>query len=139
MLSNGTDYNGDIVSMTDLKKDVRDYSKEIRETKAALGADKKSRDAAKGGTTANFINKLLLSAVDFCMKRNEEVIKAYTLWKQLDGLLTFHDNCLPGERTEFACHEEDIIQFIRDKRIEFDEIDDKFRNERQRYWIRELG
>lgn len=138
VLNGGLDYHGNPVDI-DLNKNIREYSKEIRDLKSGLGIDKKTRELSKGGNTANFINTLLLRAEEFGYHRNEQVIEAYTRWKELQGLLTLHKNCTPSERSQFKCREIDIMEFIEEKAASLDLIDEKFREEKQRYWIRELG
>ena len=132
------DYDGSPVN-TDLGKQIREASKEIRDIKSGLGIDKKTRDTNKGGNAVNFVNNLLIRTSEFGIHRNEQVIKSYTNWKELQGLLTLHDNCTDSERSEFNCHIEDVIELIRGKILELDKIDEVFRKEKQRYWIRELS
>lgn len=138
MLNQGLDYQNSPVNF-DLSKNIKEFSNEIRNIKAALGVDKKTRELSKGGNTANFINTLLERARQFGYHRNDQVIKAYTNWKELQGLITLYENCIPSERSEFACHEPDIIDFIKEKCEELDLIDERFRNEQQRYWIRDFA
>lgn len=136
LLAGGVDYDGN--PQVSLEKNVQLYSKEIRDLKASLGIDKKSRDANKGANTADFIANLTLRAKEFGVHRNEQVIKAHTLWKELQGLVTLHINSTKSERSEFNAHEADIIAWCQEKFKEFDQIDEVFRQE-QRIWIRELN
>lgn len=134
MLAGGLDYNGN--PALKLEQMVQLYSKEIRDLKSSLGVDKKSRDASKGANAADFIHNLTLRAKEFGIHRNEQVIKAYTLWKELQGFITLHVNSNEAERSEFNCRESDVIAWIQEKCLEFDEIDELFRKEKQQYWIR---
>jgi hypothetical protein len=132
------DYYGDPVNVADLKKNIEDYSKEVRLVKKALGIDKATREKDHGETVADYINSLRLRAKEFGIVRNEQAVKAITLWQELIGIVTFHLNCSPDERDEFKAHEKDVIAWINSKMDEFNEIDAKFRETSQKYWVREL-
>lgn len=136
-LMRGYDYDGSPI-MSSLNKDIQLYSKEIRDIKTGLGIDKKTRDKDKGSTTAEFWDNLRRRAGEFGVHRNEQVIKSYNLWKELQGLITLYKNSTATERTEFKCHESDIFAWLDEKFLEFDAIDEAFRKE-QRYWIREIN
>jgi len=133
LLNGGLDYDGNPV--VNLAKDVQMYSKEIRDLKAALGVDKKTREANKGANAADFIANLTLRAKEFGIHRNEQIIKAHTILKELEGLITLHVNSTPAERTEFQAHEKDIIAWCLEKFKEFDKIDEAFRVS-QSIWLR---
>ncbi|RTK94020.1 hypothetical protein EKI60_04670 [Candidatus Saccharibacteria bacterium] len=133
LLTGGLDYDGN--PQLKLENMIQLYSKEIRELKAALGVDKKSRDANKGLNTADFFENLKLRAEQFGIHRNEQIIKAYTLWKELEGLYTLHKNSTPTERSEFKCHEADVFEWLEEKFVELDALDEAFRTE-QKIWIR---
>lgn len=134
MLLGGTDYDGN--PQLKLEQMVQLYSKEIRELKAALGVDKKSRDANKGLNTADFFERLKLRAEEFGVHRDEQIIKAHTLWKELQGLYTLHKNSTDPERSEFKCHVKDLFEWLEEKFVEFDAIDEAFRKN-QKIWIRD--
>lgn len=136
-LLRGHDYEGGPI-MASLNKDIQLYSKEVRDIKAGLGIDKKTRDKDRGSTTAEFWDNLRLRAGQFGVHRNEQVIKAHTLWKELEGKVTLYKNSTDVERTLFHCHESDIFDWLEEKFVEFDEIDKAFRLE-QKIWIREIN
>lgn len=136
MLLGGVDYDGN--PQLKLENMVQLYSKEIRDLKASLGVDKKSRDANKGLNTADFFEKLKLRAEEFGIHRDEQIIKSYTLWKELQGLYTLFKNSTQAERSEFKCHEKDIFAWLEEKFLEFDAIDAAFRKN-QKMWVRELN
>ena len=134
MLLGGVDYDGN--PQLKLENMVQLYSKEIRDLKASLGVDKKSRDANKGLNTADFFEKLKLRAEQFGVHRDEQIIKSHTLWKELQGLYTLYKNSTPSERSEFKCHEKDLFAWLEEKFVEFDAIDAAFRVN-QKMWIRD--
>jgi len=136
-LLTGYDYDGGPV-MSSLSKDIAAYSKEIRDIKGGLGIDKKTRDRDKGASTAEFMDMLVIRAGEFGVHRDEQIIAAHTILKELEALYTLHKNSTATERTEFKCHEEDIFNWMEEKFREFDKIDDAFR-ENQKIWLRELN
>lgn len=131
------DYNHRPVDPANLQKYIESYSKEIRGIKRDLGMDKSSRDKDKETSMAEYIQNLRLRAKEFGVVRNEQAIKAITLLKELQGIITLHDNSTDAERKEFKCHSEDILDWARGKFDEFDEIDNALR-ENQRLWIRTI-
>lgn len=128
------DYDGNPIP-PELQRNVKEWSKEIRDTKAGLGIDKKTREAGKGESPAEYVEKLIYRAGQFGVHRNNQVIKAHTLWKELEGKITLYKNSTNTERTEFKCHIEDILEWLDEKFKEFDKIDEVFREE-QRIWLR---
>lgn len=133
LLRGEVDYNGN--PKMNLDKMIQVYSKEVRDVKAGLGIDKKSRDANRGEDTANFVSNLLHRAKEFGVHRNEQIIKAYTNWKELQGIITLYKNCTESERKIFHCEIEDILNYLEEKFDEFDQIDEAFRKS-QKIWIR---
>lgn len=133
----GHDYDG-VPVMSSLSKDLQLYSKEIRDIKSGLNMDKKSRDRDKGQSTAENWTNLMVHAKEMGIHRDEQVIKAHTLWKELEGLYTLYKNSSDTERTTFNCHEKDLFAWLEEKFIEFDEIDKAFRLN-QKIWIRTLN
>lgn len=129
------DYFNEPVNVADLQKNIQDYSKELRLVKKALGLDKATRDKDHGETVADYIMNLRARAKEFGVVRNEQAVKAITLWKELQGVMTLHKNCTPDEQAEFHCTAAEVIEWIDSKFDEFDEIDAKFRETSQKYWI----
>jgi hypothetical protein len=50
--------------------------------------------------------------------------------------LIYYDNCDEQERKEHGVDIEDVLTVIREEIAEFDQIDETFRKNIQRYWIR---
>jgi hypothetical protein len=132
------DYFGDPVNVGDLQKQVKDYSGEIRLIKKSLGIDKATREKDHGETVAEYIANLRRRALEFGFMRNEQSIKAITLWQELVGVVTFHLNSNADERNEFHANESDVIKWVVDHIAEFEAIDRAFRQTSQSLWIREL-
>lgn len=132
------DYFGNNIDIADLKKSINDYSKELRLLKKSMGMDKVSRDKDKGESIADYIKNVGIRAKEMGIMRNEQAVKAITLLMELHGLMVYHNNCLPDEQKEYKITEHDIILWIQEVMPEFEEIDKKFRETSQRYWIREM-
>lgn len=132
------DYWGNNIDMVDTKKSLNDYSKELRQLKKSLGMDKVTRDKDKGESVSEYIKNLLVHAKEFGVMREEQATKAITLWQELKGLITYHNNCLPDEQKEYKITEHDIIMWIQEVMPEFDAIDEYFRQNSQRFWIRQM-
>lgn len=137
-LLSGQDYQGRKINPTEIQKSIKDYSSEIRDIKRALGIDKRTRDADSGESVAAYVQNLTIRAKEFGVKRNNEAIKAITILKELEGLITLYENSSPAERKEFNCELEDIKEWIKRKIPEFNAIDESFRKN-QKIWVRELN
>lgn len=128
------DYEGRPLSK-DIQKNLQLLSREIRDIKSGLGIDKKTRDVGQGDTIAEKWENLKARAHKFGWMRNEQVIKAHTLWKELEARVTMYKNSTPQERTLFEAHGEDLMLWLEEAFKEFDKIDEAFREE-QKMWVR---
>lgn len=132
------DYFGGSINPQDTQKAIKDYSTEIRLLKKSLGIDKGSRDKDKGESVAAYLEDLRVRAKEFGIMRNEQSVKLTTLGHELIALLTWHDNCTEEERRENDIEVHDFMDWLRTIFVpEFQEIDAKFRETSQKYWIRE--
>ena len=131
-----SDYDGKPVPK-DLQKNIKELSREIRDIKAGLGIDKKTRDLGKGDTIAEKWENLKRRGLEFGYMRNEQMIKAHTNWKELEAMVTGYKNSTDPERTQFNLHLNDILEWLDIKFEEFDEIDEAFQKS-QEQWIQEF-
>ena len=138
-LSEEVDYWGGTPDIPELRKNIKEYSTELRLLKKAVGLDKASRDRERGESVVDYIENLKLRAKEFVYMRNEQAVKAITLFQELSSLITLHDNSSPDERRDMDVEEKDIIEWIRTTAIpEFEKIDANFRQTNQKYWVREI-
>ena len=137
-LSQEKDYWGNSLDLEQIRRSLNDYSKELRLLKKALGIDKTSRDKDKGEQVATYIMNLGQRAKEFGVMRNQQAVKAITLFQELKALVTFHDNCTEEERRENHIQEKDVLEWIRTVTPGFDEIDEQFRKTSQIYWVRDM-
>lgn len=137
-LTHGVDYGGEFIIPDEIQKSILDISKELRQVKKLLGIDKAARERAKGESVNDYLDSLRHRAKQFGVMREQQLTKAITLFKELQSLITYHDNCTEVERRENEVTMEDIINWLREVAFpEFDQIDEHFQANQQRYWIRE--
>lgn len=136
ILHGGFDYNGAQVS--NIEKTMREYSKEIRDLKSALGIDKKSRDANQASSLGEYLKELLPRAGEFGIKRNEEMHLMFNTWMDLIGKLTLYKNATEEERIEFKHRDVDIFDWIWEKHREIEKIDEEFLL-KQKMWIKDVN
>lgn len=137
-MSQGFDYEGTLQDLTGLQKQIREYSKEIRDVKASLKIDKVSRDRERGESLADYTTRLLERAKIFGVHRNRQYEVAVNLLYELRSQVMMYDRCDDEERRELGLSLESIVEWIRDSVIvRWDEIDEEFR-QNQKIWVREL-
>jgi hypothetical protein len=136
-MSKGRDYWGMDVNVRQLSDMVKDLSTEVRQLKKALGVDKSTRDRTRGDdSVAALWANVLQRAKEFGVMRNEQFVAVITAFQNLKAILIFHDNADEIERKENGCEIEDVITVLRNEIRKFDEIDEAFRHDKQRLWVR---
>lgn len=135
-LRNST-YDGGVVP-SGINKEIRDFSKEIRELKANLGIDKRTRDSGQGETLADKWAFVCEKAKEFGYHRNEQIIESYNILNELRAKITLWENSTGSERNKFEANLEDIVDWLKTKFEDFDEIDEAFRKS-QKIWIQEIN
>lgn len=90
-----------------------------------------------GNSVSTYIDNLKLRAKQFGINREKMLDKALELSQDLVAKLQLHDNTTDDERKEFNITQDDLVAWIRDVYIpEFQAVDDHFRENQQRLWIR---
>ena len=92
----------------------------------------------KGQQTADYIEQLRHRSKEFGVMRNEQAVKAITLWQELTSIITLYNNCTEDERKAEHVTPVEIINWIESQIPEFNEIDRLFQLNQQRYWIQEM-
>ena len=137
-ISQGFDYMHTLIDAQDLQKHIREYSREIRELKTALGIDKVTRDKDKGESLPDYLTTLLERAKMFGYHRNKQYETAVTLMYELRSMLLTYDRCDETERNELDLSPETIMDWMRKKMFaEWDALDQDFRDN-QKIWVRDL-
>lgn len=137
-ISKGRDYYDEDINIKQYSDMVKDYSTEVRQLKKALGVDKSTRDRTRGDDSiASLWSNLQRRAAEFGYKRNDEFTQVITSFQRLKAMITFHDKCDELERKENACEVADVLEVLREEIRKFDEIDERFKFEKQSLWVRQ--
>ncbi len=140
-LAAGTDYDGFEIDDTLYRRNVREYSEQITRLKSSMGLTKAARDeAANDGDLSTWISNLKARAKIFGIHREKQLTRALVLMNELSAIVTAFDRSDAEERARLGFQDEkEIIEWIRDRMLpEFRELDEHFRLNQQRYWIREM-
>lgn len=140
-ISAGHDYDGFDVDDTLLRRNLREYSEQINKTKSSMGLNKSARDdAANAGDLSSYIQNLKMRAKIFGIHREKQLMKALVLMNELSSVVGSYDRADAEERQKLGFETEgDIVDWVRTRMLpEFAEIDQHFRENDQRYWIREM-
>lgn len=137
-ISKGVDYFNDEINERQLSDRVKEFSSEIRQLKKNLGVDKVARDKVRGDDSVSaYLQSLKSRAMEFGVMRNDQFNKAIELFHELKAKIEYHDNCDEHEQLEGQVTQDHIFNWIRDEAIpKFQEIDDDFRETKQKMWIR---
>lgn len=139
-LSQRADYWFDPIDEGDLAKQLKDTSAELRQLKAALGIDKKTRDKERGeNSVSDYLANLRVRAREFGIMRETQLDKALELFNELSAKVTLCENTTEDEQRELNCGMQAVYEWIRDEAIPaYEAIDEHFRNrpDGQKSWIR---
>ncbi len=132
------DYWHDPVDEAQLGKQIKEASGELRLLTQSLGLDKVSRDKVRGeDSTAVYLENLKVRAREFGVMREEQLAKALELMAEFKARVNLYDQCTPEERREMQCDIEHLLDWMRTVAFpEFNLIDEHFRTNKQRMWIR---
>jgi hypothetical protein len=139
-LSRNRDWWGDTIDDDKIQKALNAYSTELRQLKKQLGLDKATRDKEKGeDSVAAYIQNLQIRAREFGVMREDQLAKALELFQQLKALVTLHLNCDEIEQREMHLTQADVLEWLVQVAFpEFDHIDQHFRQNAQRMWVRKM-
>lgn len=146
-LSQRADYWWDPIDESDLSKQLKDTSAELRSLKKSLGFDKLTREKERGvDSLSHFITQLGVRAEQFGIMREEQLDMALELFNELTAKITVCENTTEDEKRELdslgtPASRDTIYEWIRDVAIpKYQAIDEHFRKrpDGQRSWIREM-
>jgi len=140
-LAAGQDYTGFDIEEDALRKNIREYSDQITKLKLSMGLTKSARDdAANDGNFAAWIEDLKSRAKVFGMHRENQLTRALTLMNELSGIVGGFDRSDKEEREKLGFQTEaDIVAWVRNHMLpSFRELDEHFRKNEQRYWVRDM-
>ena len=139
-LAQGGDYDGFEVDEGLIRRNVREYSEQITRLKDSMSLTKKVRDdAANDGNFAAWLTDLKARAKVFGIHREKQLTTALVLMNELSGIIGSFDRSDKEEREKLGfTAEKDIVDWIRSSFLpRYHAVDDHFRNNEQRYWIRD--
>jgi hypothetical protein len=140
-LAAGHDYDGFEIDETLFRRHVREYSEQITRLKASMGLTKAARDeAANDGDLSSYISNLRQRAKIFGIHREKQLTRALVLMNELASIVGAYDRSDAEERGKLGFeNDKEIVDWVREIMLpEFKQIDEHFRANQQRYWIREM-
>lgn len=140
-LASGLDYEDQAIDESSLQRDLKLYSDQITKVKESMGLTKKARDdKAKQGNFADYLTELKSRAKEFGLHREEQLDKALELFNELSAVVQSFDRADTEEREKMGFRDADeVLKWIRDTALpEYRAVDDYFRANQHRYWVRQL-
>lgn len=131
------DYYGDDINEKQIADLINDFTTQCRGLKKLLGIDKVTRDRSHGDeSVAARWDDLKRRALEFNVFRNDQAAHVVESFQRLKAMLQFFDNADEQEALENHVRMEDVIEVLREEIIAFDKIDEDFKQNKQRYWVR---
>lgn len=139
-LAQGTDYDGFAVNVPALQKNLKETSDQLSRVKTDLGLTKSARDKATAEDVGTYIKELKQRAREFGVHRETQLGKGIELCKQLFSIVGAFDRADDVEKAKLGFEDADaVLEWIRDTmKPEFDEVDEYFRTNHQKYWVRKV-
>lgn len=122
------------------RRTVKEVAAQIQEIQKDLGLTKATRDKDAADSVGAYITKLKLAAKQHGIKRERELGRALELTHELFALCGAYQRSNENERRKLGFESsDDIITWVTDYMApEFRAIDEYFRANEQRFWVREL-
>ena len=129
-------YSGDISSLQKRLVELTDSTLRIEKS---LGIDRATRESGRGEDLSTWVGKLLDRAEAFGVKRNKEAVEAVEWVNEVISKAQLWNQTNDDERQVMRANAEEILMYILEV-VEpaFTEIDKKFREEEQKYWIGDM-
>jgi hypothetical protein len=139
-LASGKDYDGDMVDEKKLTADIKLYSDQLNKVKESMGLNKKSRDQmANEGNFSAWLGDLKSRAKIFGIHRQKQLTKALALMNEMSTIIGAFDRSDEEERRKLGFEDEkEIVAWVRSTMLpEYHALDEFFRENEQRYWVRD--
>lgn len=139
-LGTGRDYDGVLVDSAAQRRALKEASDLISKVKNDLGMTKSQRDKEREASVSAYLTTLKQRAKEFGVHREKQLIKGITLCQQLFSIIGSYDRADSIERDKLGfTSEAEIVDWVRTvMRPEFDAVDSHFRQNHQRYWLKDL-
>lgn len=142
-LAAGMDYDAVDLDPKDevaLQRTVKEVVSQIAEIQRDLGLTKTQRDKESHESLGAFITDLKIRAKEHGVKREKELGRALELTHELFGLCGAYQRSNEHERKKMGLESaDDIITWVMEyMRPEFTAVDEYFRANQQKFWVRKL-
>lgn len=138
-----SDYQGvdlDPAEEVSLRRTVKEAASQIQEIQKDLGLVKSLRDKEAADSVGAYITQLKIAAKAHGVKRQKELGKALELTHELFALCGAYQRSNEHERRKLGFESaDDIIEWVMTyMREEFLAVDEHFRENDQKFWVRKL-
>lgn len=142
-LASGRDYDGMFLDDRDiesLRKSLKETAPLILGIQEDLGLTKAQRDRDQMESVGAYITQLQQAAKQHGVRREKQLGKAIELCKELFSLAGTYRRSDENEREKLGLTSaEDIVTWVLEfMKPEFDKVDEHFRANQQRFWVRTL-
>lgn len=141
-LNAGIDYDGHILEPADetsLLRALKETQAQISQIQNDLGLTKAQREKDQHDSVGAYIIKLRQRAKEFGIHREKQLGRALELINQLFSITGSYSRADEAERKKLGFENADqIVDWINEvMRPMYDEVDQYFRDNQQKYWIRD--
>jgi len=125
---------------TQLRRNVKETAPLISALQDDLGLTKSQRDKDKADSVGAYITQLQQAAKAHGVRREKQLGKAIELCKELFSVVGAYQRSDENERRKLGFESaEDIVEWVMAyMRPEFEAVDEYFRKNDQRFWVRRL-
>lgn len=143
ILAVGLDYDYDIVDgamEAVFRKNIKETAPLISQIQIDLGLTKSARDKNSHESVGGYITQLQIAAKEHGIRREKQLGKAIELVKELFAVAGAYKRSNENERRKLGFESaEDVIDWVLEvMKPQFDEVDEYFRKNHQRFWLRKL-
>ena len=123
-----------------LRKNLKETAPLLSQIQSDLGLTKSQRERDQYESVGAYIVRLQQAAKEHGIRRERQLGKAIELTKELFSLTAAYQRSSQKEREKLGLESaEDIVTWILEfMKPEFDAVDDYFRQNNQRFWLRNL-
>lgn len=142
-LAAGVDYDLNFLDAREeaaLQKSLKETSAMISNIQMDLGLTKLQRDKEQADSVGAYLVQLKQRAKEMGVMREKQLGKALELTKELFNLVGAYQRSNEAERRKLGFESpEDILDWVTEvMKPSFDEVDEHFRKNQQRFWIRNV-
>lgn len=142
-LAAGVDYDLNFLDPREeaaLQKSLKETSSMISSIQIDLGLTKNQRDKQQSDSVGAYLVDLKQRAKELGVMREKQLGKAIELTKELFNLVGAYQRSNDAERKKLGFESpDDILEWVSEvMKPQFDEVDEHFRNNQQKFWVRKL-